>query len=67
MALDTGQRGQITIKASDAERLLVVRRFRDAEMASLELLRNSLYLPRSRAEQQRAACVYIQAMYEQQR
>ena len=67
MALDMGQRGQLAEKAADAECLLVVRRFRDAEAASLDLLQSSIYLPRSQLEQQRAGCVYIQAMYEQER
>jgi hypothetical protein len=54
-------------KASKAERLLVLKDFREAEKTSLDILQNALYLPKSQVEQQRAACVYIQAIYEQDR
>ena len=57
----------MAMKASDAEKLLVLRKFRDAEKASLDILQTAVYLPKSRAEQQRAACVYIQAIFEQGR
>ena len=67
MSLDSRRSEQLRVKASEAEELLVFRRFQEAERASLELLQNAVYLPRSRFEHQRAACVYLQAMYEQQR
>jgi len=67
MSLESKRSEQLGVKATEAEELLVFRRFQEAEKASLELLQNAVYLPRSRNEQQRAACVYLQAMYEQQR
>ena len=67
MALDTKRREQLAHKASDAESLLVLTRFREAEKTSLELLQSTAYLPGSQSEQQRAAYVYIQAMYEENR
>ena len=67
MALDSKRREQLAEKTSDAENLLVFSEFRDAERASLELLQNLVYFPKSRVEQQRAAYVYVQAMHEQER
>ena len=67
MALDSRRSEPLAEKASTIENLLVLRRFRDAENASVELLQSSAYLPKSQTKQQRAAHVYVQAMYEQER
>lgn len=67
MALDSKQSEPLAERASALEDLLVRRHFRDAERASVELLQGSSYLPRSQSIQQRAAHVYVQAMYEQER
>ena len=67
MSLDDRRQAELSRKASDAEKSLVLRNFREAEKVSLGLLQNAVYLPKSRVEQQRAACVYLQAIYEDNR
>ena len=67
MALDSRRSEQFAEEAVELEKLLVLRRFRDAEKASVELLQKLAYLSKSQTIQQRAAHVYIQAMYEQER
>ena len=67
MGIDGKRSKPIIEKAAALENLLVLRQFREAERASLELLRGSAYLSNSQTIQQRAAHVYVQAMYEQQR
>ena len=67
MSLDDRRQAELSRKASDAEKLLVLRNFREAEKVSLGLLQNAVYLPKSRVEQQRAACVYLQVIYEDNR
>lgn len=67
MLVDQKRSVDLAEKTSKAERLLVLKSFREAEKASLDILQNAMYLPKSRFEQQRAACVYIQAIYEQDR
>lgn len=67
MLVDRKRSADLAEKVTEAERLLVLKNFRKAEKTSLDILQNAVYLPKSRFEQQRAACVYIQAIYEQDR
>lgn len=54
-------------QAALAEKHLVLRSFKEAEVCSLELLCNAAYVPGSTLELQRAAFVFVQALYEQGR
>lgn len=50
-----------------AERFLVLRNFEEADRISRYVLQQALYVPGSGPEQQRAAYVFLQALFEQQR
>ncbi|CAL8472076.1 g11618 [Coccomyxa elongata] len=67
MSEKANRRPTLLEQAAVAEKHLVLRCFKEAEICSLELLRNAAYVPGSTLELQRAAFVFVQALYEQGR
>lgn len=67
MASKASRKDKLTRQVEVAEEKLVLRQFKEAETVSLDLLRGALYVPDSSDEQQRAAFVLVQALYELQR
>lgn len=61
------RRAKLLQQAALAEKQLVLRQFKEAESSSLDLLHNVTYVVGSKDEQQRAAFVLVQALYEQGR
>ncbi|KDD73065.1 hypothetical protein H632_c2572p0, partial [Helicosporidium sp. ATCC 50920] len=51
----------------EAEEFLLLSRYREAEEASLEVLRRTVYIPGSELAEDRAASVLLQALYETDR
>ncbi|BDA47487.1 hypothetical protein COCOBI_10-3350 [Coccomyxa sp. Obi] len=67
MSDKVNRRPKLLEQAALAEKHLVLRSFKEAEICSIELLRNAAYVPGSTLELQRAAFVFVQALYEQGR
>ncbi len=67
MSEKVNRRPKLLEQAAVAEKHLVLRCFKEAEICSLDLLRNAAYVPGSTLELQRAAFVFVQALYEQGR
>lgn len=67
MSDKVNRRAKLLQQAALAERHLVLRSFKEAEVSSLELLHSANYVPGSSSELRRAAFVLVQALYEQGR
>ena len=67
MAADGQRMARLEEQTKAAERFLVLRNFEEADRISRYVLQQALYVPGSTSEQQRAAYVFLQALFELQR
>ena len=61
------RRTKLEDQAKAAERFLVLRNFEEADRISRYVLQQAQYVPDSSTEQQRAAFVFLQALFELER